>query len=323
MISMKRFTTSFLFVLTILLAAQFASAQRLQVPQASQKAGVMQRIGLSDISITYSRPAVKGRVVFADWPVPAPGEATLDNQNTRPKDAPLVPWGHVWRAGANEATIFEINDDVLINGQPLAAGRYLLAAVPSKEGDWTFIFNKDADQWGAFSYDAAKDVLRVKTKSQSAAESQEWLTYSIDATGADSATVSLRWEKLAVPFTVKVPDVNAKAIAHLRTTVANAKPDDFATPLSAAGFARSNKANDDANKWIDQAIKAIDLNIATKPNFANTSRKAQILFQAGRNQEGIAAGEKAIAIGKADSTVKPADIAALEKRIADAKAAKP
>src|SRR5438876_8637524 len=155
MISKKRIYISFLAIVSLAVAITSASAQRLQVPQVSQKASVMQRIGLSEVSITYSRPAVKARKVYGDWPTEVKGEGTLDNQNVRPKDAPLVPWGHVWRAGANEATVFEINDDVQINGQPLAAGRYELAAIPSKDGDWTIIFNKDADQWGAFSYDAS------------------------------------------------------------------------------------------------------------------------------------------------------------------------
>jgi len=314
------FRISILALLTI--SATFVSAQRLQVPQVSQKASVMQRIGLSDVSITYSRPAVKGRKVYGDWPTQVPGEATLDNQNVRPKDAPLVPWGHVWRVGANEATVFAINDDVLINGQPLAAGRYELAAIPSKDGDWTLIFNKDADQWGAFSYDAGKDVLRVKTTPKWVADNQELLTYSIDTVTEDTATVNMRWEKALVPFTVQVKDAPAKALAHLSETVAAAKSDDWQTPLNAAGYARANKDMANASKWIDQSIKAIDLNIAAKPNFANMSRKASILFAAGRNQDAVAAGEKAVAVGKADSTVKATDIAALEKRIADAKAAK-
>ena len=197
MISLKRITFLTLILLTfVLMTTQYAAAQaRLQVPQVSQKASVMQRIGLSEVSVTYSRPATKGRKVYGDWPTPVAGEATLDNQNLRPKDAPLVPWGHVWRAGANEATVFSITDDVLINGQPLTAGNYELAAIPSKDGDWTIIFNKDAEQWGAFSYDASRDVLRVKTKPQWATDSQEFLTYTIDGVTEDSASVTLRWEK--------------------------------------------------------------------------------------------------------------------------------
>ncbi len=320
---MKRHFISYISIFTfVLVATTFAAAQRLQVPQVSQKASVMQRVGLSDISITYSRPAVKGRKVYGDWPTPVEGEKTLDDQNKRPKDAPLVPWGHVWRSGANEATIFTVNDDVLINGQPLAAGSYSLASIPTKDGDWTIIFNKEDVQWGSFSYDATKDALRVKTKPRWVADSQELLTYSIDTVTEDTATVNIRWEKALVPFTVQVKDAPAKAIARLRDVVGAAKPDDWLTPLNAASYARNNKDMETASKWIDQSLKAIDMAIAAKPNFANTSRKASILFAAGRNPEGIAAGEKAVAIGKADTTVKPADIAALEKRIADAKAAK-
>ena len=194
-----------------------------------------------------------------------------------------------------------------------------MAAIPSKDGDWTIIFNKDADQWGAFSYDATKDVLRVKTKPQWVTDNQELLTYYFDPVTEDSATVNIRWEKALVPFTVQVKDAPAKAIVHLRDVVGAAKPEDWQTPMNAAGYARANKDMDDAAKWIDQSLKAIDLVIAAKPNYANTSRKAAILFAAGRNQEAIAAGEKAVEIGKAEK----ADTSALEKRIADAKAAKP
>src|ERR1051325_1520306 len=98
MISIKRIYVSVLgALLIVVLTGLAASAQRLQVPQVSQKASVMQRIGLSEVSVVYSRPAVKGRKVYGDWPTEVKGEATLDNQNVRPKDAPLVPWGHVWR----------------------------------------------------------------------------------------------------------------------------------------------------------------------------------------------------------------------------------
>ena len=316
---MKRHLISTISILTfVLIASVFASAQaRLQVPQVSQKASIMQRIGLSEVSITYSRPATKGRKVFGDWPTNVPGEATLDNQNVRPKDAPLVPWGHVWRAGANEATVFAITDDVLINGQPLAAGNYELAAIPSKDGDWTIIFNKDAEQWGAFGYDVAKDVLRVKTKPQWATDSQEFLTYTVDATTEDSATVTLRWEKVVVPFTVKVPDVSTKALARLRTVVAAAKPDDYATPSGAAGYAKNVKAMDDAGKFLDAALRAVDLRLKTKEDFATLRAKANILFNMGRMQDFVAIGEKAVAAGKTEKQ----DTSALEKRIADAKAA--
>src|ERR1043166_5291267 len=200
MISVKRLS---LFHLAMLLAVGCAGHAFAQQPplaikpiRPSQKASVMQTIGVTDITITYSRPAVKGRTIFADAPASmeerAKGEATLDNQNERKPGEPIVPYNHVWRAGANEATMFQVTDDVLINGQPLKAGTYSLETIPGKD-EWTIIFNNDPGQWGAFSYDAKKDALRVKAKPQTLADNQELLLYTFDPVTPNSATVNLRW----------------------------------------------------------------------------------------------------------------------------------
>lgn len=317
--SLLKRSITLLFTLAFVVAAVGTAAAQVRppVPRASQKSSVSQTVGTTDVSITYSRPAVKGRIVYGDWPGEAKGEATLDNQNTRPAGAPLVPWGHVWRSGANEATLFIVNDDVLINGQPLAAGKYSLHSVPGKD-EWTFIFNKDDGQWGSFSYDAAKDAIRVKSKPSWVADSQELLTYSIDAPEGDTATVNLRWEKLSVPFTVKVKDVVGSTMTRLRGYTADAKSDEWQRPFNAAMYAKQNKLDADAAKWFSDAEKAVDTLIAAKPTFANYRAKSNILFNAGKSQEALAATEKAIELGKAEK----ADVAALEKRAADLKASK-
>jgi hypothetical protein len=313
----------FLAAAVLFSAAVFASAQvvRPPIPRPSQKSTIAQQIGTTDVSITYSRPAVKGRPIFGDAPeamaARAKGEATLDDQNQRKAGEPIVPWGHVWRAGANEATLFVVNDDVLINGQPLAAGKYSFHTVPAKDGDWTIIFNKDDGQWGSFTYDAAKDALRVKTKAMPTVDSMEYLTYSFDNVGDNSANVVLRWEKIAGPFKIEVKDVVGSTMKRLSAYVAD-KPDDFQRSFNAAMYAKSNKLNDDATRYFDQAVKAVDAAIAAKPTFANYRAKSAILFNAGRTQEAIAATEKAIEVGKAEK----ADVSALEKRAADLKAAK-
>lgn len=306
--------------LTCLVAAVAITAAgqaRPPVPRASQKASVAQTIGTTDISITYSRPAVKGRKVYGDWPAAVAGEATLDNGNTRPKDAPLVPWGHVWRAGANEATLFVAADDVLINGQLLTAGKYSFHTIPGKD-EWTLIFNKDDGQWGSFSYDAKKDALRVKTKPEWVADSKEFLTFGFDNVGDTSATAYLRWEKAKVPFTVEVKDVVGSTMKRLEAYVAAAKSDDPGPATNAANYAKANKQAEAAAKWYDAALRASDEQIKAKANFANLGRRANILVAAGRMQEALAAAEKALEAGKAEK----ADTAALEKRIADLKAGK-
>ncbi|HEX5884429.1 MAG TPA: DUF2911 domain-containing protein, partial [Pyrinomonadaceae bacterium] len=207
--SLKRVSVSFSALLCLLCFAVSVFAQ-IDTPRPSPKASVTQRIGVTDVTITYSRPGVKGRKIWGD-PLPeqtAKGEATLDNQNERPKGAPIVPFGHMWRTGANEATMFVVTDDVLINGQKLPAGSYSLHTIPAKD-EWTIVFNGTANQWGSFNYDPAKDTLRVKAKPQMMTDNQEWLAFTVDPMTEDSAQVNIRWEKISVPFTVKVPDVAA------------------------------------------------------------------------------------------------------------------
>lgn len=314
MSSLKRSYVSVFAVMFLLCCAASALAQ-VETPRPSQKASVMQRVGVTDITITYSRPGVKGRQIWGD-PLPgqtAQGEATLDNQNARPKGAPIVPYGHVWRTGANEATQFVVTDDVLINGQKLAAGSYSLHTIPTKD-EWTIVFNTTANQWGSFDYDAAKDTLRVKVKPQWLTTSEEWLSYSFDPVTDDSARVNIRWEKISVPFTVKVADVAATTLVKLTKAVNNAKPDDWRTPMQAGNYLINNQnPADDAQgmAWLDQSIKV-------KETFQNLSAKANALYKAGKKEEAVALGEQAVQRGKTDKV----DTSNFEKRLADMKAGK-
>jgi hypothetical protein len=304
-------------VAIIAFASTFASAQ-LRLPRPSQWSSVTQTVGVTDITINYSRPAVKGRTIWGEAPKDsyAKGEATLDDQNKRPEGMVIVPYGHVWRTGANEATQFVITDDVTINGQKLAAGKYSLHTIPGKD-EWTVIVNSDAGQWGSFNYDPAKDVMRFKTKPQWVSDSQEFLGFSIEPTSDRAAVVNIRWEKVRVPFTVEV-DVPTVALTKARAAVAAAKPDDWRTPLNAAGYARSVKSDADAKAWLDAALKAADASIAAKPTYMGYVGKFNVLWNAGRKDEAFSVADQAIAQGKTDK----ADTAAFEKRVADLKAGK-
>jgi hypothetical protein len=305
----------FLFAAAAALLALSAVAQaQVRAPRPSQKASVMQTVGVTDITITYSRPGVKGRTIWGDPPASAAvGTATLDDARARAANAVIVPYGHVWRAGANEATQFVVTDDVLINGQPLKAGTYSMHMIPGKD-DWTVIFNSDAGQWGSFTYDEKKDVLRVKTKPQSAADSQEWLQYTFDPVTDTSAQVNLRWERLRVPFTVEVKNVKGLAVEKMRAAVANAKADDWRTPLQAANYVFVNDltANqEEAMQWLDKSIK-------TKETFNNLYTKARVLGGMGKAAEAVATAQKALQIAKApDSGVDALTIADLEKRMGE------
>jgi hypothetical protein len=258
---------------------------------------------------------VKGRKIWGDPPAGSPaGTATLDDARARAKDAPLVPYGRVWRSGANEATLFEISDNVLINGQPLPAGRYSFHTIPDKE-EWTIIFNKDDGQWGSFAYDEKKDVLRIKVKPQMVADSQEWLRYDFDPVTENTAQVNLRWEKVSVPFTVEVKDVKALAIDKARAFIAAAKPDDWQSRMQAANFALQNKINtEEAMQWLEQSIKI-------KETFNNIGLKARVLAEQGKTAEAIIAGEKAIQLGK-EAKANPQAITSMEQLVAEWKAKK-
>jgi hypothetical protein len=318
MFILKRKFISLLAIVSVVgFASAIASAQ-LKLPRPSQWASVTQTIGVTDITVSYSRPGVKGRAIFGEAPkdVYAKGEATLDDQYKRPEGMVIVPFGHVWRTGANEATRFVVTDDVMINGQKLAAGKYSLHTIPGKD-EWTIVFNGEANQWGSFDYDPAKDTLRVKAKPQWVTENQEWMAFSFDPVTDNSAVVNIRWEKARVPFTVAV-DVPAVTLNRARAAVAAAKPDDWRTPLNAAGYAKQVKSDADAAAWIAQALKAVDASIASKETFQNLAGKTNILLALGRKDEAMAVAEKAIERGKADK----ADTTAFEKRIADLKAGK-
>ena len=314
--TLKRLYTSFFAVLLVLGGALIASGQ-VRTPRPSPKASVMETIGVTDVTITYSRPGVKGRTIWGD-PLPeqagTKGEATLDDQNVRPKGAPIVPWGHAWRTGANEATQFVVTDDVWINGQKLPAGSYSLHTIPTKD-EFTIIFNSVANQWGSFGYDASKDTLRVKVKPEWSEHNKEWLEYWIDPVSDTSAQVNIRWEKVRVPFTVEVKDVQGLTMQKARAAVAAAKPDDFVTPLQAANFALQNKLSvEEAMGWLEHSIKV-------KETIGNLGLRARVLAEQGKTAEAIAAGERAIQVGK-DAKANPTQIANMEKLVAEWKAKK-
>ena len=309
--STRRFLPAVAAALVALSAA--AVSAQVRTPRPSQKASVMQTVGVTDLTITYSRPGVKGRAIWGDPPASAAGTATLDygGRGARASEV-IVPYGHVWRTGANEATTFTTTDDVLVNGQPLKAGTYSLHTIPGRD-EWTIIFNGDPGQWGSFTYDEKKDVLRVKAKPQPAADNQEWLLFTFDPVTENTAQVNIRWEKLRVPFTVEVRDVKALTVGKLRAAVAAAKPDDWRTPLQAANYVFVNNltaSNEEAMQWLDKSLK-------TKETVGNLYTKARVLAAAGKTADAVAAGEKAIQLAKApNSGADAAAVADMEKTVA-------
>ena len=159
----------------LVLFAFSANAQDDKSNRPSPPAEASGTVDGTDITINYSRPSVKGRTVFGE----------------------LEPYDKVWRTGANEATTFEVSTDVEIEGKPLPAGKYALFTIPT-EDEWTIIFNKTAEQWGAFKYDEAQDALRVEVTPEETDELTEQLTFEI----GDDGQVTMMWANTAVSFDV-------------------------------------------------------------------------------------------------------------------------
>ena len=323
--SSKRASLLAMSVLVTLATVSLAFAQqppKVRLPQASPAATLSQTIGITDVSITYHRPAVRGRMVWGDiqsakvaelikanavGPAAADGEGTIDGAPGGGKDFPLEPYGHVWRAGANEATKITISDDVLINGQKLPAGAYSIHIIPGKD-EFTIAFNKTADQWGSFRYDAKQDALRVKAKPTWMKDSQEQLSYDMPAMTSDSAQIVVRWEKLALPFTLQVANQDSLVRSKIDAAVA-ASPNDPAVTLAVANAYFNDDKFEEAMMWVEKSIKV-------KETFANLRTKANLLLNMGKKQEAFAVAAQAVAKGKEEG----ADTSRFEKAIADLKA---
>jgi tetratricopeptide (TPR) repeat protein len=256
-------------VVCALLAAGSAAAvaqSLLTLPEDSQLAAVSQRVGLTDITVRYHRPLVKGRKVWGG----------------------LVPYGQVWRAGANENTTIEFSTPVTVEGQPLAKGIYGLHMIPGTD-EWSIIFSKNSSSWGSFSYNKDEDALRVTVKPL-ASEMHEALTYDFDDVKPDSAAVTLRWERLAAGFHVGSNE-NEITLASLRNELRGGKQYVWEGPAEAAQYcAQHSVALEEGLKWANQSI-------AVEERMENLMLKAQLLKALNRATEASAAKDRALGIG--------------------------
>jgi len=253
-------------------AGQFkngSQATELTLPRVSQHGEVEQTIGLTTVTINYTRPLAGGREIMGK----------------------VVPYGKVWRAGANENTTIAFSEDVMVEGKPLAAGRYGLHMIPDKE-QWTIIFSKNSTSWGSFSYDEKEDALRVAVKPKPA-EMVEALTYTFDDVKEDSAAATLRWDKTAVPFRVAtdVKTITMKSIRNqLRSTGG----------FTWAGYDEAAQWCLDNNYELEQGLKWEDTSIQNEERFENLETKSRILEAMGKKEE--AAKTLDAALGMANAT---------------------
>jgi tetratricopeptide (TPR) repeat protein len=247
---MKKFLFLTLGVLLLGVPSALAQAPLLSLPEPSPSASVTQRVGLTDITIAYHRPAVGKRKIWGE----------------------LVPYGEVWRAGANQNTTITFSSPVTIGGKKIAAGTYGLHTLPT-EKDWTVILSTVASAWGSFSYDAKEDAVRL-TVTPAPADFEESLEYRFENPTENSVTVVLHWEKLQVPFAISV-DTKAVTMDSLKAQLRGLGRFFWQDWSQAAQWSLRNDYE------LDQGLAWADRSIGMQPTFQNLRAKAGFLEKKG------------------------------------------
>ena len=261
-------TTKLASAVVVVLASSIAAAQAppLTVPQPSPAARVEQTVGLTKLSVDYHRPAVNGRKVWDG----------------------LVPYGQVWRAGANENTVFTTTSAIKVAGKPLAAGSYGLHMIPTAH-DWTVIFSRVTTGWGSFSYDQKDDALRVTVRPAATSDSEERLSYRFDDPTDKTTTMTLRWEKLAVPVRVDV-DTPAVVMNSIRGELRGLQQFFWQPWAQAANYWLQNGGN------LDEAQRFADKSMTFGPHFGALRARAAIAEKKGDAKKAAALRDEAFKV---------------------------
>ena len=253
---------------------------QLRVPRISQGAKISQIIGLSEVSISYHRPGVKGREIWGN----------------------VLKYDEVWRAGANEPTLFTFSDDVTIEGKKLGAGTYRFVVIPSKTGGWSLIFNSETKNWGTV-YEAKYDTLKIIVKPEEG-PLEEWMSFSFTDLAPASARIVLAWEKIRLSFKIEF-----NVLAKIQGSVGT-----WQMLNGAARFALDNKL------YLEEGLGWAERSIMIEKNERNLQTKAELLAQLDKVNDAIAIAEEAVRVAKAKDP--KANTSTLEKMIVDWKSKK-
>lgn len=277
----------FLLLISTTLLLSTIDAQLTSLPDGGNKKAIVgERIGITDVTISYNRPGVKGREGKI-WGQLVPAGFNDLGFGTS-KAAP-------WRAGANENTTIEFSNDVKVEGQFLPAGKYgfFIAYDPN---ECTLIFSKNSTSWGSFFYDDKEDALRVKVKPAALDKNVEWLKYEFEDQTENSATIALQWEKLSIPFKVEVDYIKTQLESFRRElrSEKNFNPG-WQSFVQAAEFTANR--NVDLEEGLSWANRAISEPFVGQTNFITLSTKANVLSKLGRNKEADSVMKQALPLG--------------------------
>ncbi|MFL9832240.1 DUF2911 domain-containing protein [Flavobacterium sp. ST-87] len=213
-----------------LIISHFAVEAQVRIPETSPKAIVKQVVGLTDVEIVYSRPSARGRAVYGN----------------------LVPFGQLWRTGANDNSTISFSDDVVINGKTLKKGKYALYTIPNIQS-WEVLFYTKTDNWGTpKEFDESKVALKTTVKEEALPKPVETFTLAINNLESSAATLDISWENSYVSLKFEVP-TKKLAIASIEKTLAGPAPEEFYT--AAQYYYQSNSDIDKGREYIDKAVE--------------------------------------------------------------------
>ncbi|WP_247236057.1 DUF2911 domain-containing protein [Telluribacter sp. SYSU D00476] len=251
----------------LLSTAALTTQAQIQVPQASPAATISQTIGLAKATVEYSRPALKGRKMFGAQ----------------------VPYGKVWRTGANKITNLILSEEMLVNGQKVAAGAYGLFTIPNAN-EWTIILSKDANVWGAYTYNPANDVLKFSVKPQKLAKAEEFFTIEFTDFNASEANVAIRWENTLVKFSLK-NDADAKIMAEIKEKTAAAE-------VSPATYSAAANYYYDTNRDLKQALEWASKVVEKDQKYWTYYLRGKIAAQLGQCDVAVSDAQKGLQLAK-------------------------
>ena len=237
-------------------------AQQIQMPQASPSAKIFQRVGLTDVTVDFSRPSTKGRKIFGE----------------------LVPYGEVWRTGANGATILTFSTEVNMGGQKVPAGSYALYSIPGKTS-WTIILSKNTKLWGAIGYKQEEDQVRFTATPSKTSKNYETFELSFNNLTDNSADLSIKWEQTRVDFKIST-EVDPIVMADIKKQVIDTKSTNPSLLYQAANYYfTNNKDNNQAYTWIKQSTD-------TDPKYWTVHLRAKIELALGMKTEALESAKK-------------------------------
>lgn len=258
----------------------------------SQKSYVKQYLGgVGTVAISYNSPGARGRKIYGGI-VPYGFNNLGFGLSTAENPSP-------WRAGADENTTFEFSHDVIVEGQPLAAGKYGFFVAPAETGPWTAIFSKDNNHWGSFFYQEKNDALRIEVQPEDA-PMHEWLTYEFTDRQLGSTTVALIWGNKKLPIQIEMANSVEAHMTQISAELNNQAGFSFQSWVNAATYASGAGQHEKAIEWADAAISAP---FVGQKNWTTMSTKGAILMAAGKKEQAFAVMDEAIKMAGANPGV--------------------